>query len=137
MVGIVIVSHSWKVAEGVCDIAREMAQGFSALIPAGGLEDGSIGTDAQRIADAITEADSGDGVVILADIGSSIMSSEAAIELLEDEGGNPAGRRKINAVIADAPILEGAVCAVVEAAAGGSIDSVLKSAEESKEASKL
>ena len=131
MVGIVIVSHSWKVAEGVCDIAREMAQGFTGLIPAGGLEDGSIGTDAQKIADAIVEADSGDGVVILADIGSSIMSSEAAIELLEDEN------RKINAVIADAPILEGAVCAVVEAAAGGSLDSVLKSAEESKEASKL
>ena len=131
MVGIVIVSHSWKVAEGVCDIAREMAQGFTGLIPAGGLEDGSIGTDAQRIADAIVEADSGDGVVILADIGSSIMSSEAAIELLEDDN------RKINAVIADAPILEGAVCAVVEAAAGGSLDSVLKSAEESKEASKL
>ena len=126
-----IVSHSWKVAEGVCDIAREMAQGFTGLIPAGGLEDGSIGTDAQKIADAIVEADSGDGVVILADIGSSIMSSEAAIELLEDEN------RKINAVIADAPILEGAVCAVVEAAAGGSLDSVLKSAEESKEASKL
>ena len=131
MVGIVIVSHSWKVAEGVCDIAREMAQGFTGLIPAGGLEDGSIGTDAQKIADAIVEADSGDGVVILADIGSSIMSSEAAIELLEDDN------RKINAVIADAPILEGAVCAVVEAAAGGSLDSVLKSAEESKEASKL
>ena len=126
-----IVSHSWKVAEGVCDIAREMAQGFTGLIPAGGLEDGSIGTDAQKIADAIVEADSGDGVVILADIGSSIMSSEAAIELLEDDN------RKINAVIADAPILEGAVCAVVEAAAGGSLDSVLKSAEESKEASKL
>ena len=131
MVGIVIVSHSWKVAEGVCDIAREMAQGFTGLIPAGGLEDGSIGTDAQKIADAIVEADSGDGVVILADIGSSIMSSEAAIELLEDDN------RKINAVIADAPILEGAVCAVVETAAGGSLDSVLKSAEESKEASKL
>ena len=131
MVGIVIVSHSWKVAEGVCDIAREMAQGFTGLIPAGGLEDGSIGTDAQRIADAIVEADSGDGVVILADIGSSIMSSEAAIELLEDE------KRGINAVIADAPILEGAVCAVVEAAAGGTVDSVLKNAEESKEASKL
>ncbi len=131
MVGIVIVSHSWKISEGVCELAQEMAQGFEKLISAGGLEDGSIGTDAQRIADAIVEADTGDGVVILADIGSSIMSSETAIELLEEEG------REINAVIADAPIVEGAVCAVVEAANGGSIDSVLKSAEESKEASKL
>ena len=131
MVGIVIVSHSWKIAEGVRDLAREMAQGFTGLLCAGGLEDGSIGTDAQRIADAILEADSGDGVVILADIGSSIMSAETAIELLEDSG------RKINAVIADAPIVEGSICAVVEAAGNGSLESVLKCAEESREANKL
>lgn len=131
MVGIVIVSHSWKIAEGVRDLAQEMAQGFGGLVCAGGLEDGSIGTDAQRIADAIREADSGDGVVILADIGSSIMSAEAAIELLEDDG------QEVNAVIADAPIVEGSICAVVEAAGGGSLESVLKSAEESREANKL
>ncbi|MBQ7155145.1 MAG: PTS-dependent dihydroxyacetone kinase phosphotransferase subunit DhaM [Synergistaceae bacterium] len=131
MVGIVIVSHSWKIAEGVKDLAREMAQNFTGLVSAGGLSDGSIGTDAQRIADAILEADSGDGVVILADIGSSIMSSEAAIELLEDEG------QEVNAVIADAPIVEGSICAVVEAAGGGTSDSVLKAAEEAREANKL
>lgn len=112
-------------------MAREMAQGLDGLIPAGGLEDGSTGTDAQRIADAIVEADSGDGVVILADIGSAIMSAESAIELLEDEG------REINAVIADAPIVEGAICAAVEASGGGSVDSILAAAEESREASKL
>ena len=121
MVGLVIVSHSWKIAEGVCDLAREMAQGHEGIIPA----------DAQRIADAIVEADSGEGVVILADIGSAIMSAETAIELLEDEG------REINAVIADAPIVEGAICAAVEAVGGGSVDSVLSCAEESREANKL
>ena len=131
MVGIVIVSHSWRIAEGVCDLAREMAQGHEGIIPAGGLEDGSTGTDAAKIADAITEADTGDGVVILADIGSAIMSAESAIEILEDEG------RGINAVIADAPVVEGAVCAAVEAAGGGSVDSVLAAAEESREALKL
>ncbi len=131
MVGLVIVSHSWKIAEGVCDLAREMAQGHERIIPAGGLDDGSTGTDAQRIADAIVEADSGEGVVILADIGSAIMSAETAIELLEDEG------REINAVIADAPIVEGAICAAVEAVGGGSVDSVLSCAEESREANKL
>ncbi|MBQ7219858.1 MAG: PTS-dependent dihydroxyacetone kinase phosphotransferase subunit DhaM [Synergistaceae bacterium] len=131
MVGIVIVSHSWKIAEGVRDLAREMAQNFTGLLCAGGLGDGSIGTDAQRIADAILEADSGDGVVIMADIGSSIMSAESAIELLEEDG------HEVNAVIADAPIVEGSICAVVEAAGGGDLDSVLKSAEESREASKL
>ncbi|MBQ3653342.1 MAG: PTS-dependent dihydroxyacetone kinase phosphotransferase subunit DhaM [Synergistaceae bacterium] len=131
MVGLVIVSHSWKIAEGVRDLAREMAQDSSGIITAGGLEDGSIGTDAQRIADAILAADSGDGVVILADIGSAIMSAETALELLEDEG------KEVNAVIADAPLVEGSICAAVEAAGGGSVDSVLKSAEESREASKL
>lgn len=131
MVGIVIVSHSWKIAEGVRDLAREMAQNFPGLLTAGGLEDGSIGTDAQRIASAIREADSGDGVVILADIGSSIMSAETAIELLEDDGVN------VNAVIADAPLVEGSICAVVEAAGGGSFDAVLRAAEESREANKL
>lgn len=131
MVGIVIVSHSWKIAEGVCDLAREMAHGHEGIIPAGGLEDGSTGTDTAKIADAITEADTGDGVVILADIGSAIMSAESAIEILEDEG------RGINAVIADAPVVEGAVCAAVEAAGGGSVDSVLAAAEESREALKL
>ena len=131
MVGIVIVSHSWKIAEGVCDLAHEMAQGHEGIIPAGGLDDGSTGTDTQRIADAIVEADSGEGVVILADIGSAIMSAETALELLEDEG------KEVNAVIADAPLVEGSICAAVEAAGGGSVDSVLKSAEESREASKL
>ena len=131
MVGIVIVSHSWKIAEGVCDLAREMADGNPGIIPAGGLDDGSIGTDAAKIADAIKQADQGEGVVIIADIGSAIMSAETAIELLEDEGSS------IHAEIADAPIVEGAVCAAVEAAGGGNLDSVLTSAEESRDASKL
>ena len=131
MVGIVIVSHSWKIAEGICDMAREMAQEHHGIIQAGGLDDGSIGTDATRIMNAVLEADSGDGVVILADIGSSIMSAESAIEILEEEG------YKVHAVIADAPIVEGSICAAVEAVGNGSLDSVLKSAEESREANKL
>ena len=131
MVGLVIVSHSWKIAEGVCDLANEMAGGNPGIIAAGGLEDGSIGTDAQRIADAIRTANQGDGVAILADIGSAIMSAETAIELLEDEG------EEIRAEIADAPLIGGAVCAAVEAAGGGTLDSVLTSAEEARNASKL
>lgn len=131
MVGIVIVSHSWKIAEGVCDMAREVAQHHDGIIPAGGLEDGSMGTDAARIMAAIIEANSGDGVVILADIGSSIMSSETAIELLESDG------EDVHVVIADAPLVEGAVCAAVEASSGSPIDSVLAVAEESRGSMKL
>ncbi len=67
----------------------------------------------------------------MADIGSAIMSAETAIELLEDEG------EEIRAEIADAPLIEGAVCAAVEAAGGGTLDSVLTSAEEARNASKL
>ena len=131
MVGIVIVSHSWKIAEGVCDLAREISNGNTGIIPAGGLDDGSIGTDAARIADAIKKADQGEGVVVIADIGSAIMSAETAIELLEDEGSS------IHAEIADAPIVEGSVCAAVEAAGGASLDAVLTSAEEAREVLKL
>ena len=125
------MSHSWNIAEGICDMAREMAQEHHGIIPAGGLDDGSIGTDAARIMNAIIEADTGDGVVILADIGSSIMSAESAIEILDEEG------HEVRAVIADAPIVEGTICAAVEAVGNSSLDSVLKSAEESREANKL
>lgn len=131
MVGIVIVSHSWKIAEGVCDLAREMAQEHHGIIPAGGLEDGSIGTDATRIMNAVLEADSGDGVVIVADIGSSIMSAETAIELLADDG------QEVEVRIADAPIVEGTICAAVEAVSNSPLDVVLASAEESRGAKKL
>ena len=131
MVGIVIVSHSWKIAEGICDLAREMAQEHHGIIPAGGLDDGSIGTDAARIMNAVLEADDGEGVIILADIGSGIMSAETAIELLADEG------HEVRAVIADAPVVEGAICAAVEAAGNGSLDAVLSAAEESRGAKKL
>ena len=65
MVGIVIVSHSPKIAEGIRDLALEMAQGYEGLYCAAGLEDGTIGTDAVRIMEAIQDADAGDGVVVL------------------------------------------------------------------------
>ena len=106
MVGIVIVSHSKKVAEGVVELAQQMAGANDHIIPCGGMEDGSIGTDAVRIMEAIQEADTGDGVAILVDLGSGILSTQTALDLLEEP---------INAVIADAPILEGAIAAAAEA----------------------
>ena len=124
MVGIVIVSHSWKIAEGVCDLAAQVAGTAARIISAGGIQDGEIGTDAVKISEAIRAADSGDGVVVLADIGSGIMSAETAFELLEDED--------IDARLADAPIVEGAIAASVEAVCGGSIDEVTKAAEDAR-----
>lgn len=159
MVGIVIVSHSWKIAEGVRDLALEMAAGHNGIIAAGGLDDEnkSIGTDAEKIMRAIiaaNQAGGNDGVVILADIGSGIMSSETAIELLaesddenspsgvEDDEKSPSGveddnYRNIKVKIADAPIVEGAICAAVEAAGGSDLEAVIAAAEEARGESKL
>ncbi len=129
MVGIVIVSHSPKIAEGVKDLARQVAAADARIVAAGGMADGEIGTDAVMISEAIKEADAGDGVVVLADLGSGVMSAEQAIELLEDVN--------IAVRLADAPVVEGAVAAAVEAACGGSMDDVIRAAEEARGARKL
>lgn len=129
MVGLVIVSHSAKIAEGVVDLAAQMAAGYDGIKAAGGLDDGEIGTDAMRIMTAVEEVNSGDGVLILCDLGSAIMSAETAIELLEDQD--------IQVKIADAPIVEGAIVAAVEAYAGEPLDAVLKAAEDAREGRKL
>ncbi|MBU2700726.1 dihydroxyacetone kinase phosphotransfer subunit [Sporomusaceae bacterium BoRhaA] len=122
MVGIVLVSHHVKIAEGIKELAAQMAMPDLKIIAAGGLEDGSIGTDALRISEAVREAQTDAGVVILADLGSAVMSSETALEFLDEEV-----RRNVK--IADAPIVEGAVAAVVQASIGGTVDEVLAAAE--------
>lgn len=127
MVGIVIVSHSRKAAEGIFELAAQMTGKDHRMIPVGGMEDGSIGTDAIRILQGIQEANDGDGVVILADLGSGVLSSETAIDLLEED---------IEVVIADAPILEGAVGAAVQASIGGTLKEVVEAAEQAKTLSK-
>ena len=127
MVGIVIVSHSKKVAEGVVELAQQMAGANDHIIACGGMEDGSIGTDAVRIMEAIQEANTGDGVAILVDLGSGILSTQTAIDLLEEP---------IDAVIADAPILEGAIAAAAEAGQETTLQAVIQAAEEAKSFSK-
>ena len=124
----VIVSHSSKIAEGVCDLALQMVSDYEKMIPAGGLEDGSLGTDPMRILDALRSANDGDGVAVLVDLGSGIMSAEAAIELLDGE---------FPARIADAPLVEGAVVAVIEASTGASLEEVIQAAESARGEEKL
>jgi dihydroxyacetone kinase phosphotransfer subunit len=125
MVGIVIVSHSAKAAEGIKELAVQMSGDSRSIVAAGGIWDGSIGTDAVKIKEAIEEADSGEGVVVLVDLGSSVMSSSMAIELLDESLG-----KRVR--IADAPILEGAIVAAVQASIGDTLDNVLAVAEESR-----
>ena len=129
MVGLVIVSHSWKIAEGIKDLTDQVAPTHKGIICAGGLEDKSIGTDAIRISEAIKEANDGDGVVLLADLGSGVMSAETAIELLEDED--------IEAKLADAPIVEGSIAAAVTAATGSNFEQVIAAAEQTRQVNKV
>lgn len=129
MVGLVIVSHSYKIAEGIKDLTDQIAAAHKGIISAGGMEDKSIGTDATRIMEAIKKANDGDGVVLLADLGSGVMSAETAIELLEDEN--------IDVRLADAPIVEGSIAAAVSAVCGARIDEVIKQAEATRTVKKV
>ena len=126
MVGFVIVSHSGKLAEGVVDLAKMMAPDVP-MAAAGGLEDGSFGTSFERILEAVNEVYSEDGVILLMDLGSAVMTAEMVLESLE--GQKPA--------MADCPLVEGAVVAAVNAAGGMSFDDILKELEKVRDMKKL
>jgi PTS hybrid protein len=122
-VGIVIVSHSPKVAEGAADMVRQMVGDSVNLAYAGGDPDGNLGTDVAKILAAIDRAWSEAGVAIFVDLGGAETNSEMAIEML-DEG------RRGRVVVCNAPIVEGAVIAAAEASGGSSLDVVRRTAEE-------
>ena len=126
MVGIVIVSHSQKIAEGVVDLFKQMAVSVP-MAAAGGLEDGSIGTDFQKIYEAVEAVQSDDGVAILFDLGSAIMTTEMVLESFEG----------VNIKMVDAPIVEGAVAAAVTASMGMDLDMVVAAANEAYDTNKL
>jgi phosphocarrier protein FPr len=115
VVGLVIVSHSAALAAAVVELARQMGGDEVPIEAAGGMEDGSIGTDAGRVMGAIERAMSDDGVLVLMDLGSALMSAEMASELLEDGG---------RVLLSEAPVVEGAVAAAAVARAGGSLEEV-------------
>lgn len=120
-VGLVIVSHSAKLAEGVRELAAQMA-GDVTIAPAGGTDDGGIGTSLDKITAAIAVADTGEGAVLLADLGSAVMTAEMAVEFLDDE---QRGRVRL----ADAPLVEGTVAAAVAAQGGRTLTAVVQEAE--------
>ena len=126
MVGLVVVSHSERAAEGIVEVAAEMA-GDTRIEPVGGDGRGGIGTVPDAIEAAIDAADDGDGVVVLVDLGSAVMNADVAVELSDAE-----------AVIADAPVLEGAVNAAVAATdPSATLDSVREQAEAARGMEKL
>lgn len=130
MVGIVLVSHSRKIVEGLYELINQMTGGKVKIGISGGTEDGRLGTNTEEIMNEIKKVDSGDGVVVLADIGSALMSAQMAIELLGDEY---TGKAKV----ADAPLVEGAVAACVEASIGSNLDRVVEVAKEAGKIVKL
>jgi PTS hybrid protein len=128
-VGIVLVSHSAALAEGAAELAGQISGGTVAIIPAGGTDDGRLGTSAAKVQQAVKQADSGAGVLILPDLGSAVLTVRA---LLSEGGDLPSPIE-----LADAPFVEGVVAATVTAAGGGDIAAVLAAAEEARHARKL
>lgn len=122
MIGIVIVSHSAKISEGVSELADQMTQQRVRVVPAGGVDDETIGTNAERIYSAIEQADSGDGVLVLLDLGSAVMSAQMAVEML------PEGQQA-QVQLSEAPLVEGAIIAAVEASLGHDLQKVKEAAE--------
>ena len=123
LVGLVVVSHSRRLAESAVDLALEMVHGERPpILIAAGMPDGGFGTDATEVMAAIEEASVGAGVAVLVDLGSAVMSAEMACEFLDD----PADVR-----IVAAPFVEGLLAAAVVAAGGGTLDAVVAEAERS------
>jgi dihydroxyacetone kinase phosphotransfer subunit len=127
MVGIVIVSHSEALAKSIVDLTKMMADGAK-IEPAGGLEDGSFGTSYERIKAAVDAVYSEDGVIILMDMGSAVMTTEMVLEEYDESA-------KIRMV--DAPIVESAVAASVSALCGSDFETILEEIDETKYAAKF
>src|SRR5437879_13104301 len=119
-VSLVLVSHSRQLAEGVSELAAQMTQGKVKIAVAGGTADGRLGTDATAIAGAIQEVRGADGVLVLVDLGSAVLSTQMAIEQLADGNGR--------VLLSNAPFVEGAVIAAVEASIESDLEAVAAAA---------
>ena len=122
MVGIVVVSHSPDLAQAAVALALQMVRGPAPRIEiAAGTSDDRLGTDAARVAEAIAAADAGDGVVVIMDLGSAVLSAELAVELITESG--------VKTRLVPAAFVEGIFAAVISAAAGAQLESVARDAE--------
>jgi multiphosphoryl transfer protein len=129
-VGLVIVSHSTQLAAGVVELAGQMAQGKTPIAAAGGAIDDVLGTSVDKILAAIQSVDGPDGVLVLLDLGSAILSAEMALEMLNDEQ-----RERIR--LSFAPLVEGAVAAALEASLGRTLAQVQQVAEKTANVDQL
>jgi dihydroxyacetone kinase phosphotransfer subunit len=124
MTGVIIVSHSEKLAEGLRDIVMEMNDGSVEVIAAGGADDGRIGTNTTKIKNAIETLAKRDQILIFVDLGSAVICSETAIELLEDEE----LEKKVH--IVDAPLVEGVIGGVIQATICNDLEKIIATAKE-------
>lgn len=128
-VSLVLVSHSKQLAEGVRELAGQMTQGKVKIAVAGGTADGRLGTDATAILGAIEEVRGPAGVLVLVDLGSAVLSTQMAIEQLPDGDGR--------VLLSNAPFVEGAVIAAVEASIDSDLDGVATAALGAREMEKV
>jgi dihydroxyacetone kinase phosphotransfer subunit len=132
-VGFVLVSHSLRLAEGARELAEQVSQGVVPIVAVGGAEDGSLGTNAMDIAAAIESlfaSNEVDGVLVFMDLGSAVMSAEVALEQVDETV-----RDRVR--MADAPFVEGAIAAVVEASLDSGVEAALAVAEAARHQVKM
>ena len=124
MIHLILVSHHPDIARGIAALAAQMSAAPETIHTAAGIDDADnpIGTDAVRIMQAILDADNPDGILILVDLGSAILSAQTALDLLDDPA--LAARCRISA----APLVEGAISAAVAASSGADLETVAREA---------
>jgi PTS hybrid protein len=128
MVGLVLISHSPRIADGTADLVHQMA-GEVEIVAVGGDSEGGFGTDPDRIREAIEGMET-DEVLVFMDLGSAVLSAETVLEMLSSEK-----RERVRLV--DAPFVEGAFAAGVSASAGSDAEECIEAAMEARTEPKL
>jgi phosphoenolpyruvate---glycerone phosphotransferase subunit DhaM len=128
MVSLLIVSHSAKLAEGVKELAEQMSGGAVQIAAAGGMADGALGTSTDLIRAGLEMIASSDGTLILVDLGSAVLSTEAVLETLDSAS---------PVLISDAPLAEGALLAAIEASIGANLEQTAAAALQAREMVKV
>ena len=129
-IGVVIVSHSEYIANGLKDLVNEMNDGSVPVNAAGGADGGRIGTSAIRIQNAIESLEDCEHILIYADLGSSVLSAETAIDIIDEDLAE-----KVQ--IVDAPIVDGALAGVVQATISDDVEEVIRVSEDARNTHKV
>jgi dihydroxyacetone kinase phosphotransfer subunit len=127
MVNLLIVSHSGQLASGVKEFVEQIAHKDVRIGAAGGTDDGNLGTSANRIKAALEMLTTPDGILVLVDLGSAVMSVQTALEMLDN----------MRVLISEAPLVEGAYLAATEASVGASLEETAAAALQGRNLPKL